>query len=244
MVRGLDRLVGLCKEKTLARIDIAACTKLKETFPHTLLFGEGGLGKTDLARAIAEELGYPFIEKEAASLNSRRDIIELLAECNRRSLSAGRPFLLFLDEIHQLTVRKQEVLYFPMTERRVDLGEGNWMLVEPFTLFAATTKLTKGSWGLESERLDIGSFVTRFPNQWLLEPYHILHIVDIIVKVLRGNGCVINHREAMRLGMHCGGIPRTAVRLAHKVRYHAAASNRSEVIDRDITNVLALELGV
>ena len=98
MKRGLARLVGMATEKSRAVIDIEACKHSGDTFPHTLIHGRGGLGKTAFARAIAEELGYLFIEKEAASYRHRKDIIEHLRESDKRARTSGKRLLLFIDE--------------------------------------------------------------------------------------------------------------------------------------------------
>lgn len=240
MLRGLAKLVGLTREKKLASIAILACKRLHETFPHTILFGEGGLGKTALARAVAEELGYVFFEKEAASLKSRNDIVELLIECNRQAKQKQRPFLLFIDEVHQLTGRQQEVFYFPMTERRIDCGDDNWLSLEPFTLFSATTKIHRKDMQLASPRLDIASFINRFPNQWEIRPYHQLHIVEIIRAFMGKHRFAISYANAAYLAGFCKGVPRTAVRMCQQVRMYAAAHNRNQIEKDDIDEILAL----
>ena len=51
-ILGLNKLIGLHKQKKCALIDIKACQKTGNPFPHTLISGIGGTGKTALVLAI------------------------------------------------------------------------------------------------------------------------------------------------------------------------------------------------
>lgn len=94
---GLSKLIGMRREKARARIDIAACKKTGEPFPHTLLEGVGGTGKTALALAIAEELCYHSVITEAAALKTREQIIKRLISSHEEARRAGKPLLFFID---------------------------------------------------------------------------------------------------------------------------------------------------
>lgn len=229
----MDRLIGIPDLKARARIDLDACRFTKEPYPHTLLWGIGGLGKTSFARAIAEELGYLFIEKEAASLRHRKDIVEFLIESDKKARMAKKRLLMFIDECHRLTVRQQEVFYFPMTELRFDQGDHHWYHMSVFTLFMATTQM---------DRLDQNSFVTRFNNVWELRPHHSLVMERVLQQMFIDLKIEVNYRYLQRLAAICQGIPRTAWNLAQKLRRHALAHHRSHLVDADIDNVLRLEV--
>ena len=230
-MRGLDFLIGLATEKERARIDILASHRLGETFPHTLLHGIGGTGKTAFCRAIAEELNYFFHEKEAASLRSREDIIDLLVDANSRAGRAGLSLLLFVDEIHRLTNRQQEVFYYPMTERRLDRGDDSWLSLSPFTLVGATTQIDK---------LDEHCFVKRFQNVWHIKPYNECHIIQILSNLFKGWNIVCEYSILQKLASHCQGLPRTAVREARNVRNFVVACGRRVVTNVDILRVLTM----
>jgi len=231
-LKGLDRIIGLTLEKEKARIDIVASHRLGEPFPHTLLHGIGGCGKTFFAKCIAEQLKYYFVEKEGASLRSRKDIVELLVESNQRANSRGRKLLLFVDEIHRLTPLQQEVFYYPMIEWRVDQGDENWYLMRPFTLMGATTRLGE---------LDEHSFQKRFQNLWEIKPYSSAYMTQIVSGLLTGHKITHVLHDLRRIATICNGIPRTAKRLCLKIRNHCVAHGRSRLTSGDIDRVFSRE---
>lgn len=229
---GLNRLVGLTTLKKRAQIDIRAIKMTRETFPNTLLFGLGGIGKTSFARSIANELNYMFVEKEAASFRHRKDIVEFLKESDQRARKAHRRLLLFIDECHRLTVRMQEVFYFPMDELKVDEGKDNWYRMAPFTLFAATTQM---------DRLDANSFVARFQNVWEMKPFPQVILEQILQQMFDQLRMGCERKGLQKLAAYCGGIPRTADQLSKKVRNHAIAHSRRIATADDVDSVLSME---
>lgn len=218
-------------EKKRALIDIAACKRTGESFPHTLIYGQGGLGKTTFARAIAYELNYHFVEKEAASFRHRKDIVEFLVESDKAARRREKRLLMFVDECHRFTVLKQEVFYFPMSDLKVDVGNDTWYKFSPFTLFMATT---------QPERLDRNSFVTRFDNEWELKPHHPIIMEQILQSMFAEVGIRCGSQEMRRLATICSGIPRTARTLVNKLRRYVIAHNRLVVTNSDLDKVLAM----
>lgn len=231
MDHGLTSLVGLSTEKEKARIDIAACRVTGEIFPHCLLFGIGGTGKTSLARAIACELGYHFIEREAASLKTRSHIVDLLVSSDEEAKAAKRSLALFVDEVHRLPLLLQEAFYYPMKEWRITLKDGV-VGFAPFCLIAATTR---------RDLLDEASFVDRFPNKWEIERYHVLHIEEILANYFRTVGLKYNSEVIACIAKRCLGVPRQAANLGLKIRNQALAHNRTQITKPDVYAVFHRE---
>ncbi len=77
----------------------------KNFFPHTLLFGPPGCGKTTIARVIAKELKKDFIEFNATSIK----IDEIRKAIKLYEKALFKP-VLFIDEVHRLSKNQQEVL--------------------------------------------------------------------------------------------------------------------------------------
>ncbi len=85
----------------------------KSYFPHSVLFGPSGVGKTTLARLIAKELSYDFYEFNATSIK----IDEIRRTLKKYQNSLLKP-IIFIDEIHRLS-RNQEETLLPFMENRV-----------------------------------------------------------------------------------------------------------------------------
>ena len=231
----LHDLVGLTRIKQLAAIEIISCRKRAAVFSHTILYGPGGTGKTAIARAIGDELGYHFVEIEAATLRSREDIIDCLARHSAEAMRCRKTLLFFVDEVHRLSVKLQEVFYYPMREFRITTARGDIDFL-PFCLFAATTRL---------DLLDYNSFVKRFSNEWKVERYSSLHIRDMVLSIFSGFRPVIKINEmlALKIAKRSLGIPRIAHTLCEKVRDVALATGNPEVNDNILDRTFDL-LGV
>ncbi len=112
-------------------------------FPHALLSGPGGTGKTMLAEIIARELGAKLHLQMGQTLSTPAKVCEVL-------VSLKRGDVLFIDEIHGLKPACQEALYRAMEDRlivpatRAGKPVAKPVRLHPFTLIGATTD----EWGL------------------------------------------------------------------------------------------------
>jgi len=221
----LNNIIGMSDKKQLARIQIISCTKQGKTFPHTLLYGIGGLGKTKLARAIANELGYRMYERQGSTLKNRDDIYNLLTD------SIEGPSLIFIDECHRLDSTIQEELYVPMEEFKISTGDG-LINIYPFTLFAATTQMNL---------LDSGSFVTRFHNVWELQRYTFEELDEIVLGYIKSEGLGCEREALQEIVQRSMGVPRTAINLARKALDVCIAYNNKIIMSKHALYAFGLE---
>ncbi len=218
MKGGFDSLIGLSAMKEEARIAVASCKIRSAVFPHTLLFGIGGTGKTALGRAVGKELGYYFRRIEAANFKRRDEVIEWLVKHTKRASAAGLHALLFVDECHRLVREAQEAFYDPMIEFRI-----NELALPEFCLFAATTR---------RDKLD-NSFYGRFDKHWHIQRYPMTDMLIIVHRLLLQEGMDSGPQAIHEIAQRCLGIPRRATKLVQLVRDRALSEGRRKISTED-----------
>src|SRR5688572_9529413 len=209
--RRLDEFVGQPALKEQLGVSIAAAAARGEALDHVLLAGPPGLGKTSLARIVAEELEVPFVQTAGPALERKGDIATFLTDLEPRAV-------FFVDEIHRLPRAVEETFYPAMEDRQlpVTLGVGPGAKVitldlPPFTLIGATTRA-----GLLTTPLR-----DRFGIQHRLELYAPGDLTRIVVRSAGVLGVAIDAGGARALADRSRGTPRVANRLLKRVRDYA-----------------------
>src|SRR4051812_36838547 len=209
--RRLDEFVGQHAVKEQLGVSIAAAAARGEALDHVLLAGPPGLGKTSLARIVAEELDVPFVQTAGPALERKGDIAAFLSDLEPRSV-------FFVDEIHRLPRAVEETFYPAMEDNQlpITLGVGAGAKVvtldlPPFTLIGATTRS-----GLLTTPLR-----DRFGIQHRLDLYD----VDELAAIVARSAGVLNVRVhldgARAIAERSRGTPRVANRLLKRVRDYA-----------------------
>jgi len=231
MADKLSDLIGLPQLKARADYIIKACNKTNLVFPHLLLSGIGGTGKTAIARAIALELDYYFVEFEAAIFKNRNQLLESLHKSEQQSSIANKKLMFFIDEIHRLSLPLQEALYFPMSEFKIPKTE-NTIQVSEFTLVGATTR---------PEMLDGNSFISRFKLHWVIERYENIFIEQIIAKQLREYDLGFDINVVKEISKRAIGIPRLAVNLVDKLNLLAKSMSITTLSEAHCARLFKIE---
>ena len=203
----LSDFVGQNEVRANLSVFIEAAKNRKNAMDHALFFGPPGLGKTTLAQIISRELGVNFKMTSGPILAKAGDLAALLTNLDERDV-------LFIDEIHRLNPKVEEVLYPAMEDFGLDLmvGEGPSarsvrIELQPFTLVGATTRL-----GLLTNPLR-----DRFGIPIRLEFYENEDLVKIISRASRLLNARIDQAGAEEIAKRSRGTPRVAGRLLRRV---------------------------
>src|SRR5688500_14620223 len=78
--RRLDEFIGQRALKAQLEISLRAAAERNEALDHVLLAGPPGLGKTSLARIVAEELGVAFVQTAGPALERKAEIAAFLTD--------------------------------------------------------------------------------------------------------------------------------------------------------------------
>jgi Holliday junction DNA helicase RuvB len=158
-----DEYVGQKQVKASVRISIDAAKKRGGMPEHFLFYGPPGVGKTTLAHLVATTLESPIKSTSGVAIERAGDLAAILTNLEPNTV-------LFIDEIHRLSRKIEELLYPALESGHLDiiLGKGPSartveLSLPPFTLVGATTRVAELSGPLRS-RFGGGTYQLDFYN--------------------------------------------------------------------------------
>ncbi len=149
--------IGQKQIKKVLNNAIFSSKKRWDSLGHILFSGDSGFGKTTLAHIVSENMKTNIKVMTAYAIDKPADMITVLNQLEENDL-------LFIDEIHRLKPKIEEMLYIAMEDFRIDMvmgdGEAMGIPLNRFTLIGATTKLENLSEPLKNR------FVYKFHFQY------------------------------------------------------------------------------
>jgi len=228
-----EEFVGQEKVTYNLKVYIQAAKERGDALDHVLLSGPSGLGKTTLARIIANELGVTFRATSGPALEKSGDLVGILSSLTPHDV-------LFIDEIHRLNHTVKEYLFSAMEDFQLDIvidqgpsARSVRINIVPFTLVGATTREgllplpMRGRFGI-LEKLDF------YP------PEELALIVKRSARIL---GVAIDEEGTMEIARRARGTPRIANRYLARVRDFAQVLGHG-VITREVAREGLEKIGV
>ena len=117
-------------------VEIAAAELDGKLPAHILLEGPAGLGKTTMARLIADRLGIRFVEIPATALTKVNDVARALEKIGE---PADGPCAVFVDEIHGTCAKGELLLLSALQEGWIQPSGVDRLTLAPFVMIGATT---------------------------------------------------------------------------------------------------------
>ncbi|MCG3147938.1 MAG: Holliday junction ATP-dependent DNA helicase RuvB [Verrucomicrobiae bacterium] len=208
----LDQFVGQESVRRILSVLIAAARKRNEPVPHLLMSGPPGLGKTSLARIVAHEMKGRLTEMVGSTVKQVSDMSHHLLQLRPNDV-------LFIDEIHALPRKVEEVLYGAMEDnaitveqrgfndlmRQIGVAHGDKSVtthrLPPFSLLGATTKLGSVTAPLRA----------RFRQVIELRPYAVSELQRIVTVTAEKLQFALPEEIAMQIAQRSRGTARVAV---------------------------------
>lgn len=229
----LNDYVGQEQIKKRVVVAIKSSVLRNTAFPHTLLAGPAGLGKSSICRVIANECHCPFFSYLATNIDGEKQIEAIFSKIPKTGydLRTGEvidreavlPAVIFIDEIHNLKRKTIEMLHTVLENNRITLKRKNYTtgMVEPtvcwvpeFCLMGATNyfgSLPK-------------PFRDRFPMQLLFEVYQNEEIFQVLKNLAEKRKIKMDDDAIAEISDKSRGVPRIAISLFNKAFDMAVAS--------------------
>lgn len=208
-----ESFVGQDKPKKVLEILCRSAKKKGTCVPHILLSGPPGLGKTTLARIVANEMDSRLVEIIAGNLQSPEEMGKHLTQLRKGDI-------LFIDELHAMPRNVEETpLYGALEDGRIPIVRNTYddmmkglglgkkqptislVQLPPFTCIGATTLS-----GLISDPLR-----SRFIQSLTLEPYSDEELSVIVANAAAKIGFQISREIAFEVARRSRSTARTAI---------------------------------
>lgn len=222
----LDQFVGNEPIKNIINDNITIAKKKQSAFPHSIIFGASGGGKSSLVHAIAKAMNVKCIEVNCGGGESVKGGLTTIL------MKAPNNSIVFFDEIHSLSLSAIEyALYRFMDEGVIHIRypDGDievFKIPNNFTVIGATTEIDKIPPPL----------MNRFTLQLKLKNYTHNEMVKILHLHLKN--IQIDDDAYNTLANATRYVPRMAVQFARKISDYALQFDLTQLTNNDVLNAL------
>ena len=209
-----ESFVGQEKPKKVLQILCQAAKRKGSCPPHIMLAGPPGLGKTTLARIVAQEMGSRLIEVVASNISSPEEMVKSLMRIQKNDI-------VLLDELHGMRSRgiEESGLYGALEGGRISVIQNGYddmlkglglgkkqptistVQLPPFCCIGATTLS-----GLVSDPLR-----SRFVQILQLEPYSDEELKTIILNAATKTNFDLSPEIAFEIAKRSRSMARAAM---------------------------------
>jgi Holliday junction DNA helicase RuvB len=177
------------------KVMVTGCKNTQSVFPHLLIDGPPGLGKTTIASAMANELGVNLLTINAATIRSPKNIMPYLMGIDPRGV-------LFIDEIHRLPKIVEEFLYPVMEDFKLGIVSGDKADTIDLPLFTIVGATTSG-----------GSLSQPFYDRFVIKEHLSFYQDNDLAKLAKLNSvklgfCNVSDVDLLEIAKRSKGTPR------------------------------------
>ena len=225
----IGHMVGQSQVVKQVQMALDAVWNAQIRFPHALMTGPPGLGKTEVARVIALETASKLHEVLGQELRRGPHLAGFLL-----SLDDGE--IVFIDEVHELSAHAQTQLYGALSDGRVSVCGGPFdstpQLIEVprFTLLAATTD----EYRLAKPLRD------RFQLSLQFSLYSVEDIATILEQRTKRMGLAVEPAAIDGMAKRARGTPREALRLLRDCITLGIGRGQSQVTVSHLIEICAM----
>ena len=230
VVPTLNHVIGQARAVAVLRtaIDSYFYDRSKATeetaFPHLLITGPAGTGKTLLSEIVAKEIACNLHIELAQNIKTPEHVHGALM-----MLEPGD--IWFVDEIHELLPAAQVTLYRALEERKLFLGKKHVVELPSFCLTGATT----------DEHLLTRSMRERFRIQIRLTHYSDEETFLLIQQRAKRFKWSIEEEAIRQLAVRSRGTPRLAVRFLEAAKRQASAEGTDHITAAHVQKMCEVE---